>query len=99
MRLRYSRPAARDLERILSYISEHSPQGARRVQLRIRAVIDLLIEHPFAGHPTRREGTRRIVVTPYPYLVFYRLTADEIIIRAIRHAARDPASMPDAGEP
>ena len=33
---------------------------------------------------------RRIVVTPYPYLVFYRVAADEIVIHGVRHAARKP---------
>jgi plasmid stabilization system protein ParE len=33
---------------------------------------------------------------PYPYLVFYQAREDEIIIHAVRHAARDPASMPGA---
>lgn len=37
---------------------------------------------------------RRIVATPYPYLIFYEATEDEVVILGIRHAARDPASMP-----
>jgi plasmid stabilization system protein ParE len=32
-------------------------------------------------------------ITPYPYLVFYEPTETEIIIHAVRHAARDPSSM------
>jgi toxin ParE1/3/4 len=31
---------------------------------------------------------------PYPYLIFYKVAEDEIIIHAIRHTARDPSSMP-----
>jgi plasmid stabilization system protein ParE len=30
----------------------------------------------------------------YSYLVFYEATESEIIIYAVRHAARDPSSMP-----
>jgi toxin ParE1/3/4 len=33
---------------------------------------------------------------PYPYLIFYEATESEIIIHAVRHAARDPSSMPGA---
>jgi toxin ParE1/3/4 len=35
-----------------------------------------------------------MTVTPYPYLVFYEATDAEIIIHAVRHAARDPSGMP-----
>ena len=31
---------------------------------------------------------------PYPYVVFYEATQTEIIIHAIRHAARNPSGMP-----
>lgn len=37
---------------------------------------------------------RRVRTSPYPYLVFYEPTDTEIIIHAVRHAARDPSSMP-----
>ena len=33
--LRYTRPALADLEEILAYIRDRSPQGARRVQRRL----------------------------------------------------------------
>jgi toxin ParE1/3/4 len=33
---------------------------------------------------------------PHPYLIFYEATETEIIIHAVRHAARDPAGMPGA---
>jgi plasmid stabilization system protein ParE len=36
------------------------------------------------------------VVVPYPYLVFYEVTDEEIIVHAVRHGARDPGSMPGA---
>jgi toxin ParE1/3/4 len=33
-----------------------------------------------------------LVITPYPYLVLYEPTDDEIIVHAIRHGARKPLS-------
>jgi hypothetical protein len=38
-----------------------------------------------------------LTTTPYPFLVFYEVTKDEIVIHAIRHAARDPSDTPTAG--
>ncbi len=32
-----------------------------------------------------------------PFVVFYEVAEDEIVVHAIRHAARDPSGMPTAG--
>lgn len=76
MRLRYTPDAAAELDAILTYIASLSPQGARRVQRRIQAAIDLLLLHPLSGHATSLRPMRRIVATPYPYLIFYEATED-----------------------
>lgn len=96
MRLRYTPDAAAELDAVLTYIAERSPHGARRVQRRIQSVIDLLLRHPRSGRPTSLPPMRRIAVTSYPYLIFYEASEDEVVILGIRHAARDPASMPGA---
>ena len=36
---------------------------------------------------------------PYPYLIFYEVTETEIVIHAVRYAARDPAGMWALPEP
>lgn len=94
MKLRYTLPALADLDAVLDYIAVHSPQGARRVQARIQALTDLLLLHPNIGRRTDDPAIRRLTVTPYPFLVFYEATESEIIIHAVRHAARDPSGMP-----
>ena len=75
MRLRYTLPALADLSAILDYIAVHSPQGARRVQARIQALTDLLLQHPHMGRRTSDPASRRMTTTPYPYLVFYEITS------------------------
>lgn len=92
--MRFTLPALSDLSGILDYISERSPRGSRRVQARIQATIDLLSWHPQIGSRTNDPTIRRMRVSPYPYLIFYEATADEVIIHAVRHDARDPAGMP-----
>jgi len=72
----------------------HSPESARHVQRRIKAVIGLTLQHPSIGSLTNDTSIRRLTITPYPYLVFYEAGESEIIIHAVRHAARDPSSMP-----
>lgn len=88
MRLRYTRTAARELAEVLTSIAAESPQGARRVQLRLREAIDLLTEFPLIGQSTTRPGLRRLVVLPYPYVVFYQVRETEVVIIGVRHSAQ-----------
>ncbi len=94
MKLRYTLPALADLESILDYIASVSPHGAKRVQRRIQAIIDLLSAHPEIGGRTDDPDIRRLATLPYPFLIFYQIAKDEIVIHAIRHAARNPSGMP-----
>jgi plasmid stabilization system protein ParE len=71
-------------------------QSAARIHARIGTVINLLLSHPRIGIPTDDRTIRRINASPYPYLIFYEIAGDNIIIHALRHGARDPASMPGA---
>ena len=91
MKLRYTRPALADLDAILGHIEVDSPRAAKRVHAKIKSTVDLLLSYPLVGAKTEDPAIRRLVVTPYPYLLFYEPTADEIIIHAIRHAARKTA--------
>lgn len=95
MKLRYTLRAASELDEVLNYIAGRSPQGARRVQMRIREIIKLLLQHPNAGTLISKRRLRRMVVHPYPYLIFYQVTDHEIVIHGVRHGARKPSSMPE----
>ncbi|CAK11651.1 MULTISPECIES: type II toxin-antitoxin system RelE/ParE family toxin [Rhizobium] len=88
--LRYTPKALAELDEILGYIAERSPQGARNVQARIQAITTLLVQHPYSGQLTSESGLRRIVTPPYPYLIFYEVTAEDVVIIGVRHAAREP---------
>jgi toxin ParE1/3/4 len=50
-------------------------------------MMHLLLEYPNAGSAT---GMRRIMVFPFPYAIFYRVSDDEIINHGVRHTARRP---------
>jgi len=95
VKLRYTLRGAAELDKVLVYIEERSPQGARHVQARIQAIIDLLLQYPHAGQPTSKGRLRRAVAFPYPYLIFYHATEDELVIHGVRHSARRPSSMPE----
>ena len=94
MKLRYTPRALFELDRILSHIDRRSEQGASAVKLRVEEMCGLLREYPQAGQRTGKRGLRRVVVHPFPYLIFYRADETEIVIIGVRHAARKPSSMP-----
>ena len=94
MRLRYTLPALADLDSILAYIGAYSPNGAARVHARIQAVLDLLLSYPRIGATTEDPAIRRITTTPHPYLIFYEIADEEIVVHAVRHAARNPVGIP-----
>jgi toxin ParE1/3/4 len=93
VRLRYTTLALADLKDLSGYLDPRSPQGARRVRQRIKALIERLPDQPFVGKRTEDPTIRRLTTPPYPYLIFYEVTDAEIIIHAIRHGARDPSTM------
>ncbi len=94
MKLRYTLRGASELAEVLAYIEERSPQGARHVQARIQAIINLLLQYPHAGQLTSKGRVRRVVTSPYLYLIFYAATEDEVVIHGLRHSARRPSTMP-----
>jgi addiction module RelE/StbE family toxin len=93
MKLRFTKLAIADLENILDYITERSPQGAKRVHARIQAVLDLIAKQPGIGAQTDKSSVRRAVTVPYPYLIFYEVTEQEVIVHTIRHGARETSNM------
>ena len=90
MRLRVTKRAATQIEKALGYIEAESPEGANRMRERIQTLFLLLTHHPYAGQLTDLPGVRRLVVSPYPYLIFYRVTDDEVIVQRMRHSSRRP---------
>jgi toxin ParE1/3/4 len=66
MRVRFTAPAAADLEAIYNYISERNPQAATRVKACIKADAELLGDLPFIGRPADRPEVRVRAVNPIP---------------------------------
>ncbi|QQO11527.1 type II toxin-antitoxin system RelE/ParE family toxin [Bradyrhizobium diazoefficiens] len=91
MKLRFTPRATQDLISIADYVREHSPQGALRVRAAILESLQNLVRFPRLGRPQKVEGVRKLVTRRYPYLVYYSLDqeADEVVILAIQHPARD----------
>lgn len=96
MRLRFTPEALNELDQVLADIAAQSPNGVHRVRGRIHSMLDLLVRYPNSGQMTDLDGLRRLVATPYPYLIFYQVEDDAIVVIGVRHGARNPSSMPGA---
>lgn len=88
MKVRYSETALRELDEIFAYIYERNRSAAAAVVDRVDRVAALLEEFPFAGHTTDEPGVRIMPLVRYPYLVFYAVNGEEIVILHVRHGAR-----------
>lgn len=93
MVIRYTRPAAQQLDAILDYIANQSPRGAGKVLDRIEESLALITAQPLIGRATSRPGFRRFHLHPYPYAILYRSGTSGIVIHAIRHTARRPSRI------
>lgn len=94
MKLRFTPPALADLDDVLNYLRASSPIAANDLSLRIEAVLERVVDNPMSGLATTEPDIRYINTHPYPYLIFYRPYPGHIEVIAIRHGARNPASMP-----
>ncbi len=88
MKVRYTPQALADLGAIYDYLERHSPPAAARIKAAIRLLISGLADFPEAGPVTDMAGVRVLLAGRLPYLIFYRIRADEVHIVHVRHASR-----------
>jgi plasmid stabilization system protein ParE len=88
MRVRYTETAFAELEDIFSYIAQHNRTAAAEVVARVEALTRRLAYFPHMSRPKFKPEVRMMPVGRYPFLVFYRIEADEVVILSVRHAAR-----------
>jgi toxin ParE1/3/4 len=90
MRVRWSFPAAEDLERICERIERDNPEAARRVARTIYDTCARLKDFPNLGRASKRmDGRRELTFAPLPYIVVYQVKPDVIEISRIFHGAQD----------
>ncbi len=90
MNVIYAPRALRDLQGIDACLSERNAAGAVNVLSAIKSSIDTLSFFPQIGRHVDDAGHRRVPVLRYPYVIFYRVTKDDLVILHIRHTSRRP---------
>ncbi len=87
--VRFHPDASRDVEDGLAFYLDRSLIAAERFLSEIEAALALVAEAP-ERWPLCRAGTRRYVMSAFPYSIVYRATTDEIQVFAVAHAKRRP---------
>ena len=88
MRLRWTREAATDLERIAEYLVQHVPERAAALVRTIYEAPSLLLDFPLRGRPGKKAGTRELVMPSLPYVIVYTVRDDVVVVVRILHGAQ-----------
>jgi toxin ParE1/3/4 len=70
MRVRFTRRALANVDRIFRYIARENPSAATRVVGRIEELVAGLADIPELGEAAGMPRIRKLVASPYPYLIF-----------------------------
>ena len=89
MRIRWTLPAADDLQNIKAHLQQYYPHFAESTVRTIYSQIRLLKSSPYRGRPGHRNGTRELALAPLPYIVVYSVKAEAVEILHIDHGAQD----------
>ena len=88
MEIIWRRAALNDLEALHEFIAEDNPEAAQRVAAAIGAAVHPLAEHPNLGRAGRVGGTRELVLSSLPYIIVYRIVAEQVRILSVMHTSR-----------
>jgi len=93
MRIAYSPRAVFQINQAFDYIAADDLPAARAFMTRVEAIAALLANRPGAGRKTSKPGVQVIGLSPYRYLLFYRVLPenDQIRIVRLRHMSRRDA--------
>jgi plasmid stabilization system protein ParE len=85
--------AEEDLQKIHKWYNSQQPGLGEQFIHVLERKLEIVREHP-ESCPVIYKNIRRIILSKFPYLVFYITTESQIIVLAILHAFRDPANWP-----
>ena len=89
MEVRWSIPAADDLEHIFNKLANDNPRAARKVAQAIYDGCAALKDFPQRGRPSSIKGRRELVFSSLPYIAVYQIREHAVEISRIYHGAQD----------
>lgn len=96
MKIVFAPLALDNLRDIQLHIAVDNISAAARVASEIKRTIDMLETYPQIA-PIYEGEVRRLVISKYPYLVFYKVDekAEVVIIATVLHAHQKPPKFPE----
>ena len=88
MKVRWTVPAAEQLEQAFDFIAESKPGAAEDIAQHVIDTTEVLGKYPGAGRSGRVAGTREFSVPSTPFVVAYAVIDDVVLILAVYHGAR-----------
>lgn len=88
MKICYTETALVEVNEIFAYLSERNVAAAKRVVARVERTIQNLRDFPEMAQAADEVGARRMPVGRFPFIVFYSIEGDEVVILHVRHGAR-----------
>ena len=89
MRIRWTPPAAADLQSISNYLKVRQPEYRQPTMRKLYAKIRASKDAPNVGRPGAVEGTRELLFSPMPYVAVYLAYGQTLEIWRIYHAAQN----------
>jgi addiction module RelE/StbE family toxin len=89
MQVRWTAPAAKDLQEIVRFIQKDNPTAARTVAKALFDAANAVDLFPMKGRSGRIAGTRELAIPGLSYIVVYQLSSATIHILHIYHGARN----------
>jgi toxin ParE1/3/4 len=96
LRVRYTENASVELTRIFEYIARDNPLAADAVARRVEDAVAKLALFPGMGRSSEIAGVFVVPLVRYPYMIYYAVDGDELIVLHVHHGARLP---PEFHEP
>lgn len=92
MTVRFTDTATSDLDEIFARVGVDNPVAAAGIALAIKGAVARLQLFPRIGAETDQPGIYIKIVRPYRYLIFYWIDRNTVVIRNVRHPARQRPS-------
>jgi plasmid stabilization system protein ParE len=89
MRLEFHPEAELELIESAVYYEKQVPGLGERFESEIRYATDLLLDQPEIG-PLVDSNLRKLILTRFPFTLYYSVTTDVIRIEAVAHQSRRP---------
>lgn len=92
MTYRLTPRANRDISEIAEHIAADNPSAALKLLVEFESVLDLISEFPKAGALREELGKGIRFVPKRPYLIFYELAKEGVLVLRILHGAKHLSS-------